>query len=89
MKFLDIQFKSTSFLNVNYIFFLNLNYKIQINWYHSVLIYFFCTFYSDFQGNDEALQGTRGQPVGADVETNEKVKKNKKIYTSLNKIAKS
>ncbi|XP_076114408.1 EF-hand calcium-binding domain-containing protein 4B-like isoform X6 [Mytilus galloprovincialis] len=27
---------------------------------------------SDFQGNDEALQGTRGQPVGADVETNEK-----------------
>ncbi|XP_063400734.1 EF-hand calcium-binding domain-containing protein 4B-like [Mytilus trossulus] len=27
---------------------------------------------SDFQGNDEVLQGTRGQPVGADIETNEK-----------------
>ncbi|CAG2220457.1 RAB45 [Mytilus edulis] len=26
----------------------------------------------DFQGNDEVLQGTRGQPVGADIETNEK-----------------
>lgn len=34
-----------------------------------------CTFYSDFQGNDEVLQGTRGQPVGADIETNEKVNK--------------
>ncbi|XP_052066846.1 EF-hand calcium-binding domain-containing protein 4B-like isoform X5 [Mytilus californianus] len=27
---------------------------------------------SDFHGNDEVLQGTRGQPVGADIETNEK-----------------
>ncbi|XP_052066841.1 EF-hand calcium-binding domain-containing protein 4B-like isoform X3 [Mytilus californianus] len=26
----------------------------------------------DFHGNDEVLQGTRGQPVGADIETNEK-----------------
>ncbi|CAG2221923.1 RAB45 [Mytilus edulis] len=28
--------------------------------------------FGDFQGNDEVLQGTRGQPVGADIETNEK-----------------